>query len=191
MNLRKIIMNISFLILLIALVAGGNEIVKAEEAKNKQDIVVKDGMTQEAFSYDEAIKEEVYVETTVDSDKDGKKDRVYVEIIRPKETGEEGVQVPVIYNMSPYNGGLPYPEYHDVDEALYGGKPAAAPNLEDHYAPYFVPRGYAVITANSSGTEGSDGCPTTGDESEILSAKAVIDWLNQKVDAYEDRKRVV
>src|SRR5699024_3028300 len=166
MNLRKIIMNISFLILLIALAAGGNEIVKAEEAKNKQDIVVKDGMTQAAFSYEEVIKEEVYVETTVDSDEDGQKDTVYVEIIRPKETGEEGVQVPVIYNMSAYNGGLPYPEYHNVDEELYGGKPAADTNLPDHYAPYFVPRGYAVVIANSIGTEGSDGCPTTGDENE-------------------------
>src|SRR5699024_5031417 len=76
--------------------------------------------------------------------------------------------------------------YHNVDEELYGGKPAAAPTLGDHYAPYFVPRGYAVVTANSIGTEGSDGCPTTGDESEILAAKAVIDWLNDRADAYDE-----
>lgn len=186
MNLRKIIMMISFVFLLITLSAGENEIAKAGEVEKKQDIVVEDGMTQEAFSYDEVIKEEVYVETPVDSDKDGKKDRVYVEIIRPKETGEEGVQVPVIYNISPYNGGLPYPEYHDVDEELYDGKSAPGPALEDHYAPYFVPRGYAVVNANSIGTEGSDGCPTTGDENEILAAKSVIDWLNQRADAYDE-----
>src|SRR5699024_4428002 len=121
----------------------------------------------------DAITEEVYVDTGVDSDGDGETDRIYVEVQRPKET-EKRKQVPVVYNMSSYNGGLTYPEYHDVDEELYDGKPAAAPTLDDYYASYFVPRGYGVVTANNIGTEFSDGCPSTGSKDEIQASKAVI-----------------
>ena len=38
---------------------------------------------------------------------------------------------------------------------------------------YYVPRGYAVILGESIGTGKSDGCPTTGDEQEILGTKSV------------------
>src|SRR5699024_3906930 len=181
---------IGFVFVLFIPLLGKSERVKADNTEDAKEIGVKDGMTQEAFSYEEAIVDKVYVETPVDSDEDGEKDRIYVEIMRPKET-ENGMQVPVIFNMSPYNGGLYYPDYHDVDKELYGGKPASSRNLKDHYFNYFVPRGYAVVTANSIGTEHSDGCPTTGDEKEILAAKTVIDWFNHRAVAYDkDGKEV-
>jgi len=181
---------IGFVFVLFIPLLGKSERVKADNTEDAKEIVVKDGMTQEAFSYEEAIVDKVYVETPVDSDEDGEKDRIYVEIMRPKET-ENGMQVPVIFNMSPYNGGLYYPDYHDVDKELYGGKPASSRNLKDHYFNYFVPRGYAVVTANSIGTEHSDGCPTTGDKKEILAAKTVIDWFNHRAVAYDkDGKEV-
>lgn len=148
-------------------------------------VTENDGIIEDTFSYDDAIKEEVHIQTGVDSDKDGKEDSIYVEIERPKETNED-VQVPVIYNVSPYNGGLPYPEYHDVDQELYGGFPAPAPTIGEHYAPYFVPKGYAVVTVNSIGSEGSDGCPSTGGEDEIQAAKSVIDWLNGRAVAFDE-----
>lgn len=150
----------------------------------RMNIQVKNGMTQSAFSYEQAIVEEVYVETMIDSDEDGKNDRIYVEVIRPQET-VEGYKVPVIYNMSPYNGGLDYPEYFDVDEELYGGAPTYT--KEGHYDKYFVERGYAVVNANSIGSKGSDGCPTTGDKYEILAAKAVVDWLNHRAQAFNSK----
>src|SRR5699024_8861638 len=148
--------------------------VNSVEASKELDIKVSDGIIEDTFSYEDAITEKVYVNTGVDTDEDGEEDRIYVEVKRPKET-EHGKQVPVVYNMSSYNGGLPYPEYHNVDEELYDGKPAAAPTLDDYYAPYFVPRGYAVVTANNIGTEFSDGCPSTGSDDEIQATKAVID----------------
>lgn len=158
-------------------------------ASNAEDLdllsIKEDGILEDTFSYEDAIKEEIYVDTGIDSDDDGKSDRVYVEITRPKEADAE-MRIPVIYNMSSYNGGLPYPEYHDVNEELYDGKPIAAPTLDDHYAPYFVPKGYAVVTANNIGTEGSDGCPSTGGKDEIQASKAVIDWLNGNAEAFDE-----
>ncbi|MFZ3580036.1 hypothetical protein [Virgibacillus sp. DJP39] len=72
----------------------------AETTSNKKipepKIKVTDGMTQAVFSKEEAIRETVYIETTVDSDGDGQNDRVHAEVVRPKET-EERLEIPVIY----------------------------------------------------------------------------------------------
>lgn len=170
---------------LVILLGSMSFITNSVKASNELSITVEDGLIEESFSYEDAIMEKVYINTGVDTDLDGEEDRIYVEVKRPKET-KNGKQVPVVYNMSSYNGGLPYPEYHDVDEELYDGKPAAAPTLDDYYAPYFVPRGYAVVTANNIGTEYSDGCPSTGSNEEIQASKAVIDWLNGRVEAYDE-----
>ena len=156
-------------------------------------IKIEDGMTQPVFSLDDAIVERVFVETAIDSDGDGKKDRVRADIIRPKET-EEGLKVPVIYEMSPYRSGILNVPVYDVDVELNAvpkkgrpghkkGKPAA--NLPGYYDDYFVPRGYAVVLAESIGTGLSNGCPTTGDKNEIMGTKAVIDWLNGRTKAYD------
>ncbi|WHX26301.1 Xaa-Pro dipeptidyl-peptidase [Virgibacillus halodenitrificans] len=137
----------------------------------------------ESRAFKKAIRETVWVETSVDSDHDGKKDRVKVDIIRPKET-KKGIQVPVIYNMSPYNAGLVYPDYYNVDEELHCPGPSFT--NEYHYDKYFVPRGYAMVNASSIGSKGSDGCPTTGDPQELLAAKAVIDWLNGRAEGFDE-----
>lgn len=178
------------IILAVILFCSNSMTLNYVEATDELDINVEDGVIEDTFSYEDVITEEVYVDTGVDTDGDGEEDKVYVKVERPQETADEG-QVPIIYNMSSYNGGLPYPEYHDVDEELYEGKPAAAPTLDDYYASYFVPKGYAVVTANNIGTEHSDGCPSTGSEDEIQAAKAVIDWLNHRADAQtEDGDKV-
>ena len=39
-------------------------------------LIVKDGVTQPVFSLEHAITETVYVETAVDTDRDGRRDRV-------------------------------------------------------------------------------------------------------------------
>ncbi|KZZ83139.1 Xaa-Pro dipeptidyl-peptidase [Bacillus sp. SJS] len=160
-----------------------------------QNVLVRDGMTQPIFSMEEAITETVFVEVPLDSDKDGKRDRVHADIIRPKET-EKGLKVPVIFEMSPYRAGLNDVPVYDVDHELNAGKKSGvmskleAPKAADfpgYYDNYFVPRGYAVILAESIGTGQSTGCPSTGDYREILGTKAVIDWLNGTADAFDAR----
>lgn len=175
--------------LIIPILAGAN--VADVPTHTPPTIKVEDGMTQPIFSKAEAIVERIFVETEVDSDGDGEKDRVRADIIRPKET-EEGLKVPVIYEMSPYRAGLNAIDFHDVDVELNpiirdesaGGNPFAA-DLPGYYDDYFLPRGYAVILAESIGTGMSTGCPTTGDVNETLGTKAVIDWLNGRAKAYD------
>jgi X-Pro dipeptidyl-peptidase len=73
----------------------------AASATAKPEIEISGGVTQPVFSYTGAIREHVRVESPVDSDGDGKKDLVRVDIIRPKESGS-GLKVPVIMHQSPY-----------------------------------------------------------------------------------------
>ncbi|MCW9132288.1 Xaa-Pro dipeptidyl-peptidase [Bacillus paramycoides] len=153
-------------------------------------IELENGMTKPIYSLDDSIIENLFVETEIDSDRDGKKDRVSIKVMRPKT--DPNVKVPVIYEMSPYRAGLKDVPVYNVDEELYAyeGKPYAAVNLGS-YGNYYVPRGYAVILGESIGTGKSDGCPTTGDEQEILGTKSVIDWVNGRAKAYtEDGKEV-
>src|SRR5688572_27251365 len=73
----------------------------AAPAAAKTSVEISGGLTQPVFSYQDAIREHVQVESPVDSDSDGKKDLVRVDIIRPKET-DSGLKVPVIMHESPY-----------------------------------------------------------------------------------------
>ncbi|HDV4607662.1 TPA: Xaa-Pro dipeptidyl-peptidase [Bacillus anthracis] len=157
----------------------------SEALQSNMKIELENGMTKPIYSLDEAIIENLFVETEVDSDRDGKKDRVSVKVMRPKT--DSNVKVPVIYEMSPYRAGLKDVPVYNVDEELYAyeGKPYGAVNLGS-YGNYYVPRGYAVILGESIGTGKSEGCPTTGDEQEILGTKSVIDWVNGRAKAYKE-----
>lgn len=153
-----------------------------ETASASTKIELENGMTKPIYSTDDAIIENLFVETETDSDGDGKRDRVAIRVMRPNT--EPGIKVPVIYEMSPYRAGGNPLSFHDVDVDLVpvGGKPLAA-NLGS-LGNYYVPRGYAVILGYSIGSGGSDGCPTVGDIHEILGTKAVIDWLNGRAQAF-------
>ncbi|WP_372508862.1 Xaa-Pro dipeptidyl-peptidase [Pseudalkalibacillus decolorationis] len=166
------------------------------------NIKVENGMTQPIYPLDETIVENLYVETTVDSDRDGEYDWISIKVMRPKT--EPGVKVPVIYEMSPYRSGLNPIDFHDVNVPLTpvehpgnnrGGEPfavtnGAGPNF-GRFANYYIPRGYAVILGESIGTGKSEGCATTGDEQETLATIAVIDWLNGRAKAFtEDGQEV-
>ncbi|MFI0371267.1 Xaa-Pro dipeptidyl-peptidase [Actinomadura sp. 1N219] len=148
-------------------------------AQASPKIVVKDGVTQPVFSYKDAIREHVYVESGVDSDGDGKRDRVNVDIIRPKET-EKGLKVPVIMDASPYydNAGRGNESERKTYDA--NGNPVQFPLYYDNY---FVPRGYAFLAVDMVGTTKSDGCPVSGGPSDVLGVKAVVDWLNGRAKA--------
>jgi X-Pro dipeptidyl-peptidase len=174
----------------------------AEPRTTPPTIVVTDGMTQPVFSFAEAIEERVWVQTPLDTDHDGRLDRVAVDISRPGETATQGFKVPVIFEHSPYRkdtwGDVPYPSVL-VDELPQNSLPGrngvrsagggetrrSVANLPGSLDDYYVPRGYAVVLGQSVGTGDSDGCPTSGDRAETLGTKAVIDWLNGRAKAFD------
>ena len=155
---------------------------------------VRDGISQPVFAFDDAIEETVYVESAVDTDRDGRRDRIAVRISRPGETETEGIAVPVIFHHSPYRGPFGNAVNHpvDVDElpqesrrGAAAARGAAFADLPGSLDNYYVPRGYAVVLGASVGTDGSDGCPTVGDMGETLATTAVIDWLNGRAQGYD------
>ncbi|MEU5869611.1 CocE/NonD family hydrolase [Nonomuraea sp. NPDC047529] len=152
-------------------------------ATAKPEIKVSGGLTQPVFSYQDAIREHVRVQSPVDSDGDGKKDLVRVDIIRPKESGS-ALKVPVIMHESPYYDvpGVGYEIEHKKYDA--NGNVTKFPMYWDNY---FVPRGYAFVSVDMIGTRLSDGCPTTYGASDVLGGKAVVDWLNGRAIAYDDK----
>ncbi|HEX6446055.1 MAG TPA: Xaa-Pro dipeptidyl-peptidase [Streptosporangiales bacterium] len=167
-----------------ALVAAG---APAATAAKKPSIKVSGGVTQPVFSYRNAIREYVRVESSVDADRDGKKDLIRVDIIRPKET-DAGLKVPVIMDESPYYDNVGRGNEGETKKYGPDGNLVKFPLFYDNY---FVPRGYAVLNVDMDGTTRSDGCPTSGGASDVLGGKAVIDWLNGRAKAYDANGRPV
>ncbi|MGW3729547.1 Xaa-Pro dipeptidyl-peptidase [Streptomyces sp. NPDC000851] len=139
-------------------------------------------------SYDNAVREAVWVDTGLDGDGDGRTDRVAVDIVRPREPAQQGRKVPVIMDASPYysccgRGNESQKKTYDAD-----GDVVQMPLFYDNY---FVPRGYAFVGVDLAGTNRSDGCVDVGGRSDIQSAKAVVDWLNGRAKAYTTRTGTV
>ncbi|RYG25882.1 Xaa-Pro dipeptidyl-peptidase [bacterium] len=146
------------------------------------------------------IREHLWVETEFDSDRDGKKDRVHVDVTRQKQTNTEGLKVPVIYESSPYFAGTGGGDeiLWDVKQEL-GATPKARtvhPNIpyqadrariSNSLVSTWVPRGFAVVHSEAPGTGLSDGAPTIGGDPERLAPKAVIDWLNGRARGFTTR----
>ncbi|WP_233358797.1 Xaa-Pro dipeptidyl-peptidase [Thermomonospora amylolytica] len=143
-------------------------------------IVIEDGVTQPVFSYADAVRERVLVESSVDSDGDGRRDLVNVDVIRPRET-ERGLKVPVIIDESPYYDNAGRGNESERKRYDAAGNPIKFPLFYDNY---FVPRGYAFLAVDMIGTTRSDGCPTSGGAPDVLGGKAVIDWLNGRAKAH-------
>ncbi|SCF16110.1 dipeptidyl-peptidase IV Serine peptidase. MEROPS family S15 [Micromonospora coriariae] len=137
--------------------------------------------TVPAYSYADAIRESVWVETRADSDGDGVRDRVAVDLVRPREAAVAGVRVPVIMDASPYY--LCCGRGNESERKTYdaAGVIAKAPLFYDNY---FVPRGYAFVAVDLAGTARSTGCEDVGGPAEVGSAKAVVDWLNGRARAF-------
>ncbi|WP_230859624.1 Xaa-Pro dipeptidyl-peptidase [Actinoplanes aureus] len=145
--------------------------------------------TQPIYDYASAIREQVWVQTSVDSDADGAPDRVAVRVIRPRTDRK----IPVIFQPSPYYAGLnDVPNHDDIDrDGAHALRADVSANRADtitfagYLDNYFVPRGYAVAFADSLGAGGSTGCPTSGGRNETLGMKAVVDWLNGRAKAFD------
>nr|WP_240905212.1 Xaa-Pro dipeptidyl-peptidase [Allomuricauda oceani] len=146
------------------------------------------------------IRHDLWVETTFDSDGDGKLDRMHVDVTRPEQTESEGLKLPVIYESSPYyagTAGLDKGIFWDVKHELgEPGKPRKHPEvmrlgerpiISNSQIMTWVPRGYIVVHSSSPGTGLSDGAPTVGGDNESLAPKAVIDWLNGRAKGYSER----
>jgi X-Pro dipeptidyl-peptidase len=143
-------------------------------------IVVRQGVTQPVFGYDDAIRERVFVDSPYDSDVDGTPDVIAVDIMRPAAS-DRGLRVPVIMDPSPYYSTLGRGNEAELKTDADGdGLLDRWPLFYDNY---FVPRGYAVLLMDMIGTNSSTGCATIHEEPDNLSPKVVIDWLNGRATA--------
>ena len=175
------------------------------------------GKSLATFSSHDVIREVVYVESRVDTDKDGLPDLVKVSIIRPRYDG----QIPAVMTASPYHQGT---NDKASDKALYkmeGELEIKLPHTIELEEPklnlvepfgqaelvseaeeklthinssytlndYFLPRGFANLYVSGVGTKDSQGLMTNGDYQQIEAYKNVIDWLNGRCRAFTDHTR--
>lgn len=142
------------------------------------------------------IRTDLWVETEFDTDGDGKKDRMHVDVTRPRQTETEGLKLPVVYATSPYYAGTAgnAPIFWNVKHELGEAAPARnhtevqrtgkRPIISNSEIMLWVPRGYIVVHSSSPGTGLSQGAPTVGGDNESLAPKAVIEWLTGKDNGY-------
>ena len=175
------------------------------------------GKSLATFSSHDVIREVVYVESRVDTDKDGLPDLVKVSVIRPRYEG----QIPTVMTASPYHQGT---NDKASDKALYkmeGELEIKLPHTIELEKPklnlveplgqaelvseaeeklthinssytlndYFLPRGFANLYVSGVGTKDSQGLMTNGDYQQIEAYKNVIDWLNGRCRAFTDHTR--
>jgi X-Pro dipeptidyl-peptidase len=195
----------------VAVVSAAAALLAAAPAAAQQPppwLELENGVTKAQFDFAQAIEQAVFVETELDTDFDGKRDLVRIQVSRPQETETEGIKVPVVFEHSPYRSPDPGSlANHNVDfdrmpqeslgtkktkrrnaarAAAARSKPDFPDNrLDNHY----VPRGYAVVLGESIGTFNSTGCPDVGARAETLGTKAVIDWLNGRARGWTDMER--
>ena len=175
------------------------------------------GKSLATFSTCNIIREVVYVESRIDSDKDGLPDLVKVNIIRPTFSG----RIPTVMTASPYHQGT---NDKASDKALYKmegelvvkkphkisleeptldlvdpvGQAELVTEAEEKLThinssytlnDYFLPRGFANIYVSGLGTKDSQGLMPNGDYRQIEAYKNVIDWLNGRCRAFTDHSR--
>lgn len=175
------------------------------------------GKSLATFTSHDAIREVVYVESRVDTDKDGLPDLVKVSMIRPRYEGK----IPAVMTASPYHQGT---NDKASDKALYNMNvdlevkephtiqvetpqlelvdPLGQAELVDEAEEtlthinssytlndYLLPRGYANLYVSGVGTKDSQGLMTNGNYQQIEAYKNVIDWLNGRCRAFTDHTR--
>ncbi|MDT7832252.1 Xaa-Pro dipeptidyl-peptidase [Flavobacteriaceae bacterium S356] len=170
-------------------------------AQEKAKPIFKNGEAQvvEAFNNpNDWIRHDLWVETTFDTDGDGKMDRMHVSVTRPIQTKTEGLKLPIVYVSSPYFAGVaPNVKglFWNVKNEL--GEESKVPRvhpevkrtgqrpiISNSHIRTWVPRGYIVVHSSSPGTGLSQGSPTVGGKNESLAPKAVIDWLCGRAKGY-------
>ena len=173
------------------------------QAQEKTGPIFKEGQAQivAAFNAPENwIRHDLWVETTFDTDGDGKLDRMHVAVTRPYQTESEGLKLPIVYESSPYYAGtagndpkLFWNVKHELGEKenprakIEVVRIGKRPIISNSQIRNWVPRGYIVVHSSSPGTGLSDGAPTVGGKNESLAPKAVIDWLNGRAKGFSSR----
>lgn len=190
-------MGLSLLLCALAFPALAQQSNSSDKAKP----IFKDGEAQivPAFETPEKwLRHDLWVETTFDTDGDGKPDRVHVSVTRPFQTETEGLKLPVIYETSPYYAGTAGNapgSFWDVKHEVGVQPPVARvhpvvkrtgqrPIISNSLIREWVRRGYIVVHSSSPGTGLSQGSPTVGGPNESLAPKAVIEWLGGKDNGY-------
>ena len=162
--------------------------------------VFADGQAQIVPGFENSadwIRQTLWVETEFDSDRNGRPDRVFVDVTRQRQTETGGLKVPVIYESSPYFAGTSGNRQFlwDVKQELGAQPPPRTSQPQIAFRPKrenvstslvstWVPRGFAVVHSDAPGTGLSQGCVTVGSDPELLAPKAVIDWLNGRAKGY-------
>jgi X-Pro dipeptidyl-peptidase len=160
---------------------GGSLTVTAAPAMGASSVpYIRGNSTVPVYSYADAIRESVWVQTTLDNDGDGVPDKVAVDLVRPREAAAAHTKVPVVMEASPYYACCGRGNESELKQYDSNGTIAKEPLFYDNY---FVPRGYAFVAADLPGTNRSTGCEDVGGREEVLGAKAVIDWLNGRARA--------
>ena len=173
------------------------------QAQEKTKPVFKEGQAQIVADFNAPenwIRHDLWVETTFDTDGDGKLDRMHVAVTRPYQTESEGLKLPIVYESSPYYAGtagndpeLFWNVKHELGEKenprekIEVVRIGKRPIISNSQIRNWVPRGYIVVHSSSPGTGLSDGAPTVGGKNESLAPKAVIDWLNGRAKGFSSR----
>ena len=174
------------------------------QSQEKAVPIFKDGEAQivEAFKNPKDwLRHDLWVETSFDTDGDGRLDRMHVDVSRPAQTESEGLKLPIVYISSPYFAGVaPDTEgafwnvKHELGEKVADivhpevTRRGKRPIISNSHIKTWVPRGYIVVHSSSPGTGLSDGAPTVGGDNESLAPKAVIDWLNGRAKGFISRE---
>jgi X-Pro dipeptidyl-peptidase len=159
--------------------------------------VVRDGVMQPVLEFADSaqlIRQSLWVETNFDTDRDGKLDRVHVQVTRPGAAEKAGLKIPILMLSSPYIGPTNGNAVNwDVHQELGAASPprvnppfrAWSDTMRLKQGPTnWVARGFAAVTVENSGTGLSAGCPTVGDGIENITPKFAIDWLNGRAKGY-------
>lgn len=116
------------------------------------------------------VREELWVEAEFDSDGDGRRDRMHVDVTRPRQTDTEGLRVPVVYESSPYFAGTSGARQFlwnvnqevGVESPRRASQPeipfrAVRPRISNSEIGTWLPRGFAVVHSEAPGTGLSQG----------------------------------
>ncbi|MEO7363033.1 MAG: CocE/NonD family hydrolase, partial [Gemmatimonadaceae bacterium] len=175
----------------------GPQPVSGIGANGKLGPVVNDGVMQPVTEFADPaqiIRQSLWVVTDFDSDRDGKLDRVHVQVTRPGAAEKAGLKIPSLMLSSPYIGPTngDSPDW-DVNQELGAASPARvlpvyrafSDSMKLNQGPVqWVARGFAAVTVENAGTGLSAGCPTVGDSIENVTPKYAIDWLNGRAKGY-------
>lgn len=105
-----LVVSLSMILLLTSIIYGSQNVYSSSQKDEfyqrvmVDEIVVEDGVTQPVFSYEDAIREVVQVQSPVNSHDGYEPDILTVDIIRPAES-DKGLRVPTIIIPSPYYFG--------------------------------------------------------------------------------------